>query len=81
MIPKISYFSLFGCLKTPKLVEENLHQEYLRLFKLTWKFQNCFQLDLENFLRCAILSKNVLMVKLLLPKVEIVDYIHKPVFS
>ena len=77
MIPKISYFSLFGCLKTPKLVEENLHQEYLRLFKLTWKFQSCFQLHLENFLRCAILSKNVLMVKFLLPRVENVDYIHK----
>ena len=77
MIPKISYFSLFGCLKTPKLVEENLHQEYYRLVKLTWKFQSCFQLHLENFLRCAILSKNVLMVKFLLPNVENVDYIHK----
>ena len=77
MIPKISYFSLFGCLQTPKLVEENLHQEYYRLFKLTWKFQSCFQLHLENFLRCAILSKNVLMVKFLLPNVENVDYIHK----
>ena len=77
MIPKMSYFSLFGCLKTPKLVEENLQQEYFRLFKLTWKFQNSFQLHLENFLRCAILSKNVLMVKFLLPNVENVDYIHK----
>ena len=77
MIPKISYFSLFGCLQTPKLVEENLHQEYYRLFKLIWKFQSCFQLHLENFLRCAILSKNVLMVKFLLPNVENVDYIHK----
>ena len=77
IIPKISYFSKFGCLKTPKLVEENLHQEYLRLFKLTWKFQSCFQLHLENFLRCAILSKNVLMVKFLLPNIENVDYIHK----
>ena len=77
MIPKMSYFSSFGCLKTPKLVEENLQQEYFRLFKLTWKFQHCFQLHLENFLRCAILSKNVLMVKFLLPNVENVDYIHK----
>ena len=77
MIPKISYFNKFGCLKTPKLVEQNLHQEYLRLFKLTWKFQSYFELHLEHFLRCAILSKNVLMVNFLLPKVENVDYIHK----
>ena len=77
MIPKISYFNKFGCLKTPKLVEQNLHQEYLRLLKLTWKLQSYFELHLEHFLRCAILSTNVLMVKFLLPKVENVDYIHK----
>ena len=77
LIPKISYFHSFGCLKTPKLVEEKFHQEYFNLFKLVVKFENGFQLNFENFLRLSILSKNIQMVKFLLTKVENVDYRHE----
>ena len=77
LIPKISQFQSYGCLRTPKLVEEKFHQEYSRLYKLVVKFNNVFQLPLENFLRCAILSKNIPMVKFLQSKVEDVDYVHK----
>ena len=77
LIPKISQFLHYGCLKTPKLVEEKFHQEYSRLYKLVVKFNHVFQLPLEIFLRSAILSKNIPMVKFLQSKVEIVDYVHK----
>ena len=43
LIPKISQFLHYGCLKTPKLIEEKFHQEYSRLYKLVVKFNHVFQ--------------------------------------
>ena len=77
LIPKISQFLHYGCLKTPKLVEEKFHQEYTRLYKLVVKFNHIFQLPLEDFLRSAILSKNIPMIKFLQSKIEDVDYARK----
>ena len=41
------------------------------------KFNHIFQLPLEDFLRSAILSKNIPMVKFLQSKIEDVDYARK----
>ena len=67
LIPKVCHFRLFGNISVASYIGK-FQQDYFDIFKLLLKYDA--GLDLPEFLRFAILSENMEMVKHIAPKVD-----------